>query len=182
MHARRQRTAPDEISELRIKTRASELDHRRLQVSPPPLHHHPCRTLQRKSHGGDTSRLKHLTKDISIACVPGLRGACHRAHIRATRWLHPPYGTDLPDGPFSSSAVQPHFQKYSCSRPTQITSTTPAVPAPSEGRFAIVTDVGRGMRWTLAVLLTRALTCGRRSRVVLMPRRRRQVCGMHFRR
>ena len=31
-------------------------------------------------------------------------------------------------------------------------------PAPTpEGRFAIVTNVGRGMRWTQAVLLTRAL-------------------------
>jgi hypothetical protein len=32
-----------------------------------------------------------------------------------------------------------------------------------------------GMRWTWAVLLTRALACGRRSRVVLTPRRWRQV-------
>src|SRR4030081_1757755 len=31
------------------------------------------------------------------------------------------------------------------------------------------------MRWTQAVLKTRAPTCGRRSRVVLMPRRRHQV-------
>ncbi len=33
------------------------------------------------------------------------------------------------------------------------------------------------MRWTRVVLLTRALSCGRRSRVVLTPRRWRQVCG-----
>ena len=26
---------------------------------------------------------------------PGLRGACHRARIRATRWLHPGYGDDV---------------------------------------------------------------------------------------
>jgi hypothetical protein len=32
-----------------------------------------------------------------------------------------------------------------------------------------------GMRWTRAVLLTRAQACGRRSRVVLTPRRWRQV-------
>jgi hypothetical protein len=31
------------------------------------------------------------------------------------------------------------------------------VPPPLEGRFAIVTDVGGGMRWTQALLLTRAL-------------------------
>jgi hypothetical protein len=33
------------------------------------------------------------------------------------------------------------------------------------------------MRWTQTVLLTRAPACGRRSRVVLTPRRRRQVGG-----
>jgi hypothetical protein len=48
---------------------------------------------------------------------------------------------------------------------------------PTEGRFAIVTNVGRGMRWTRVALLTRALACGRRSRVVLTSRRRRQVGG-----
>jgi hypothetical protein len=31
-----------------------------------------------------------------------------------------------------------------------------AIPSHREGRFAIVTDVGGGMRWTLMVLLTRA--------------------------
>ena len=38
------------------------------------------------------------------------------------------------------------------------------------------------MRWTRAALLTRALPCGRRSRVVLTPRRWRQVGGNNFRR
>src|SRR5258708_35864754 len=32
----------------------------------------------------------------------------------------------------------------------------PAIPPHTEGRFAIVTDVGCGMRWTRRVLLTRA--------------------------
>jgi hypothetical protein len=49
--------------------------------------------------------------------------------------------------------------------------------APQEGRIAIVTSVGYGMRWTQAALLTRARACGRRSRVVLTPRRWRQVGG-----
>ena len=35
-----------------------------------------------------------------------------------------------------------------------------------------------GMRWTQVALLTRACAGGRRSRVVLTPRRWRQVCGM----
>ena len=38
------------------------------------------------------------------------------------------------------------------------------------------------MRWTQAVLLTRALSCGRRSRVVLTPRRWRQARGSDPRR
>ena len=44
-----------------------------------------------------------------------------------------------------------------------------------EGRIAIVTDVGYGMRWTQTARLTSALPRGRRSRVVLTPRRWRQV-------
>jgi hypothetical protein len=46
-----------------------------------------------------------------------------------------------------------------------------------EGRFAIVTSVGRGMRWTLSPQLTSEVGSGRRSRVVLIPRRWDQVCG-----
>ena len=43
----------------------------------------------------------------------------------------------------SDSPVQPRQQKYSCSLLTQITGLFLAVPALSEGRIAIVTDVGR---------------------------------------
>ena len=71
--------------------------------------------------------------------------------------------------------VQPSLQKFFRSLLTQITHIFLAIPAHTEGRFAIVTDVGQGMRWTRVALLTRALSCGRRSRVVLTPRRRRQV-------
>jgi hypothetical protein len=45
-------------------------------------------------------------------------------------------------------AVQSYQQKYIASRLTQITAISPAVSFPLEGRFAIVTDVGNGMRWT----------------------------------
>ena len=48
----------------------------------------------------------------------------------------------------SLNPVQPLREKYSASPQTQITSTTPAVSFPQEGRFAVVTDVGSGMRWT----------------------------------
>ena len=61
---------------------------------------------------------------------------------------------DLPDGLSGDMPVQPHLQKYFASRFTQIKSISPAVPLPEEGRFAIVTDVGCGMRWTRAARLT----------------------------
>ena len=53
--------------------------------------------------------------------------------------------------------VQSSPKKFSPSRFTQITFISSAILRSKEGRFAIVTDVGRGMRWTRMVLLTRAL-------------------------
>ncbi len=44
--------------------------------------------------------------------------------------------------------VQSPSQKYSHSLLTQLTCISFAIPAHAEGRFAIVTDVGQGMRWT----------------------------------
>ena len=49
-------------------------------------------------------------------------------------------------------------------------------PDPQEGRCA-TSSTRVGMRWTRRVLETGALVRGRRSRVVLTPRRRRQVSG-----
>src|SRR5882757_11476908 len=48
----------------------------------------------------------------------------------------------------SLNPVQPLREKYFASPQTQITFKTPAVSFPQEGRFAVVTDVGSGMRWT----------------------------------
>jgi hypothetical protein len=86
----------------------------------------------------------------------------------------------LSGGQITDTPVQPPLQKYFGSLLTQITSTSSAIPAHTKGRFAIVTDVGQGMRWTQAALLTRALSCGRQSRVVLTPRRWRQVGERNF--
>ena len=47
-----------------------------------------------------------------------------------------------------SSSVQSLAHTYFCFHQTQITDISFAIPHPSEGRFAIVTDVGRGERWT----------------------------------
>src|SRR6266436_4231821 len=44
--------------------------------------------------------------------------------------------------------VKPRNKKYSAFALGQISARTSAVPCPQEGRFAIVTDVGCGMRWT----------------------------------
>jgi hypothetical protein len=56
--------------------------------------------------------------------------------------------SDLPDKPFRRRRVQPCLQKYPSFHLTQITGLCRAIPFPIEGRFAIVTDVGFGMRWT----------------------------------
>jgi hypothetical protein len=53
--------------------------------------------------------------------------------------------------------VQSSPKKFFPSRFTQITFISSAILRSKEGRFAIVTDVGCGMRWTRLVLLTRAL-------------------------
>jgi hypothetical protein len=54
----------------------------------------------------------------------------------------------VPDGQIAESHVQPSREKYFGSLLTQITCTSLAIPAHTKGRFAIVTDVGQGMRWT----------------------------------
>jgi hypothetical protein len=66
--------------------------------------------------------------------------------------MRPSYGvisaSDLPDGLFGGLRVQPCLQKYLSFHRTQITGLSRAIPFPIEGRFAIVTSVGFGMRWT----------------------------------
>jgi hypothetical protein len=108
--------------------------------------------------------------------------------------LTPPCG-DLPVGQFVDRRVESPLQKYSCFHSPQITSTTPAIPSHTEGRIAIVTDVGAGCGGRGSVLRATGLQGGffesvsdqqhadercfrvRQNRVVLTPRRWRQVCG-----
>src|SRR5450755_1116068 len=66
------------------------------------------------------------------------------------------------------------MQRYFASFFAQIIFTTEVIPLLHEGRFAIVTDVGRDAV-DAGGALTKALIGGRRSRVVLTPRRWRQV-------
>jgi hypothetical protein len=56
--------------------------------------------------------------------------------------------SDLPDGLFGDGRVQPLLQKYFASPLTQIKSKILPSRSREEGRLAIVTDVGSGMRWT----------------------------------
>ena len=56
----------------------------------------------------------------------------------------------------------------------------PRHPGPHKGAFRDRHERRVGMRWTRVALLTRAQSCGRRSRVVLTPRRWRQVGERDF--
>jgi hypothetical protein len=95
------------------------------------------------------------------------------------------------DGLCGRCPVQPHLQKYFPSQLPQINSTTPPVSSHSRGVSRSSRTRG-GMRWTRQrwarwdrragftcerspSALTNGASCGRRSRVVLTPRRRRQV-------
>ena len=117
---------------------------------------------------GITPAFPHATVlTVSFALSPVTGRFCHRHRPSCLRRLDASVGASGPHDfavrrPALSSAAPP---ASTASRPTR------------KGRFAIITDAGCGMRWTQGALLTRALACGRRSRVVLTPRRRRQARG-----
>jgi hypothetical protein len=79
------------------------------------------------------------------------------------------------DGQISKSAVQPLSQKYFRSHPKQITFLSPP-SGPGRGALAIVTNVGIGCGGRGGAF-DEQRQGGRRSRVVLMPRRWHQVGG-----
>jgi hypothetical protein len=61
----------------------------------------------------------------------------------------------LPDGQISDFLSSPARKNFPLQLPTKSAASN-GVPFPQEGRFAVVTDVGCGMRWTRRMLLTRA--------------------------
>ncbi|MDR3483933.1 MAG: hypothetical protein P4M05_03375, partial [Bradyrhizobium sp.] len=70
----------------------------------------------------------------TLRCIRGTTFSFERA-------TPPVLQTVLPDGQIAQLSVQSLPQKYSGSLQTQITSTSIVIPAHTEGRFAIVTDV-----------------------------------------
>ncbi len=103
---------------------------------------------------------------MGIAALHPSCGTCARA-----RRCPPGKSTHLA---VTSCPVPP--AKIFHSRFTQITFTIRPVPPHMRGGSRSSRTRG-GMRWTRTTLLTRACACGRRSRVVLMPRRWHQVGG-----
>ncbi len=99
---------------------------------------YPTRTAEQRDW---TMRSRAFARPVGIA-----GRAPHR--VRDTSdVLSLPCG-DLPAGRFVERGVQPPLQKYFGFHTPQITSRTLRIPSHTEGRFAIVTDVGYGMRWT----------------------------------
>jgi hypothetical protein len=87
------------------------------------------------------------------------------------------FHSDLPVRQFPDTPVQPHSQKYFAGAVGQIKTRTPAVPARKRGVRTSRT-LGRDAMDAM-VPLTNGACCGRQSRVVLAPRRWRQVRGSH---
>ena len=89
------------------------------------------------------------------------------------------YAGDLPDGQFADPCVQPPFQKKFFFTVDANQIYIRCVPSHTEGRFANVTDVGAGCGGRGGARDGRCQS-GRRSRVVLTPRRWCQVGGSNF--
>jgi hypothetical protein len=99
-----------------------------------------------------------------------------RRHSSAFPALIP---TDLPDVLIIRISVKSHHEKDSACAVGQITGSSSRVP-PAKGRYAIVTSVGRGMRWTLWLHPTSEAHGGRQRRVVLISRRWDQALLRRF--
>src|SRR4051812_35382634 len=95
--------------------------------------------------------------------------------MRATRSQSLLTIAQLPRRQITDLLVQPHFEKYFGFLSTQITTVVRTVSSHQRGVSRSSRTRG-GMQWTPMALLTNSAGCVRRSRVVLTPRRWRQVC------
>jgi hypothetical protein len=116
------------------------------------------------------------TSDLSPLCAPKQTPATttglwvhsigHRC--RACRLI-------CPTGKSAGIVSSPSGKNISLRRLLETPLVIPAVPPRIEGRIAIVTNVGCGMQWTRVAAQDGRGRSGRRSRVVLTPRRWRQL-------
>src|SRR6185312_5642851 len=106
------------------------------------------------------SARKLLPVRLSVLKSPGIHCAKTATFVSDFRLIWP---------------VQPRGEKYSASVFRKFMVEWPRLAPDREGRFAIVTDVGSGMRWTRAHQLTSDVASGRQRRVVLIPRCWNQV-------
>jgi hypothetical protein len=126
------------------------------KFSPSSLRGAAARKQSRLSHGGslDCFRLRPLGFGGQVACARNDVERVARTHSR-----------------HAQTARRAHF-RLRCRANHNDASAHPA--SDKEGRFAIVTDVGSGMRWTRRVV-RRTTYRGRRNRVVLAPQGWRYV-------
>src|SRR5689334_19982837 len=111
------------------------------------------------------------------ACSPRDKAFCLTTHLlamltRAALLTCPGRANHLP---LAQIAVNPHCKKYFAFPETQITCIADLVPRLSGGRIAIVTRRGAGCDGRFGLRWTSADRSGRRSRVVVVPRRWDQV-------
>jgi hypothetical protein len=119
------------------------------------------------------------------------------SRLHALTFLHAQRAPDLPDGiavtMLRGLARSERFVEWDQSDATRPVPPCKNIPVPFRPKSPLharrpipprgVSRSSRtrgGTRWTQAALLTRAWFCGRRSRVVLTPRRWRQVGGRNF--
>jgi hypothetical protein len=145
-----------------------------------------------------------LTQAVRCSCTPvALEGRapsrnCASEEQEGEMVLEPAGSSDLPVGRRCNFPVESLLQKYFASPVGQIISTNSRHPVPLQGRIAIVTDAGwdavdaaaSGVKRDAGRVrlrirersngaLTNDVASVRRSRVVLTPRRWRQVRGCY---
>ena len=117
-------------------------------------------------------RSSGLLADGSPRGDPAHEPVSRRAQAQSLRQNNPPGKSLL----IFRNGVKPKNQKYSASLVAQITGMTPPV-SPDERGGSRSSRTRGGMRWTRSLANDERRRRGRRSRVVLAPRRWRQVRG-----
>ncbi len=127
--------------------------------------------------------LSSSSASLTSVAISGSQSNCRksanartgRISLRYMRATPPSLQTDIASTGKSANQCPAPFEKIFrfTSDPNHL--HIPRHPGPHKGAFRDRHGRRVGMRWTQAAPKTRALSCGRRSRVVLTPRRWRQV-------